>query len=82
MAKRKFKVYGQFDKARACPATLTIDTESGTMSVRPHRRRREYTINLSLVAEIVVQKIIIAEVRLAEKNRKPGKRRTDGRKTR
>ncbi len=55
--KAKFKVVGRFDKATVQDGTVTIDRASGLFSVRPKGSRREFTLGLSVVAEIVVAKI-------------------------
>lgn len=46
-------------------ARLTIETDAsggGLFSVRPFRRRREYTLTLAAVARIVVGRVVAAEV--------------------
>jgi hypothetical protein len=61
MRKHHFTVAGQFDRAGARrPAAVTIDTERQTFTVRPHWSPDEYTLLLSDVAEIVVQRILKA----------------------
>ena len=70
----RFRVVAQVDGARPVPCTVTIDRDAQIASVRPLRRRREYTLPLSRVASFIVQSIVRAEV--AEKRRaKGGKRR-------
>lgn len=78
--KRRFPVYGRFDEAsRTQQGTVVIEEAvsiRGTeflFSVRPKRRRRMYTLPLDTVAQIVVHKIIKAE--LAEKRAAKRKRR-------
>ncbi len=62
------RVVGRFDQAsRVQEATVTIDRAGGLFSVKPLRRRRSYTLPLAKVAEIVCQRVILAE--LAEKRR-------------
>jgi hypothetical protein len=74
MKKARFKVYGSLDRGGGGRAgTVTIDREVGTFQVRPHRSRREYTAPLSTVADIIVERIIKAELR--EKQREKQSRR-------
>lgn len=64
MAKSRFKVVGTFDIAGGLQtATVEIDRAAGLFSVRPYKRRKVYTLPLSVVAAIVCQRIIVAEVR-------------------
>jgi len=58
--KSKFKVAGRFDGAPT--ATVSIDRASGVVSVRPLRRKRTYDLPLAMVAAIIVERIIKAEV--------------------
>lgn len=59
MSKSKFKLEGRFDGADG--ATVTIDRGPMLFSVRPSRRRREYTLPLKDVAEMVLWRIVKAE---------------------
>lgn len=70
MSRSKFKIEGRFDGTDG--ATVTIDRGAGLFSVRPLRRRREYTLPLATVAEIVLFRIVRAEVnaKLEQKARK------------
>ena len=72
--KARFKVVGRFDSAsRFQPGTVTIDRDAGLFTVRPCRRRREYVLPLDTVADMMVQRIIKAEVlakRLERKKKK------------
>jgi hypothetical protein len=59
-------------------ATVTIDRESGVVSVRPLRRRRAYIMPLSDVAAWIVRTTIRQELgaKLAARNsRRQGRRR-------
>lgn len=59
----RFRIIGRLDNAsRIQDGTVTISRSSGTFSVRPLRRRREYVLPLSTVAEIVCQRILRAEL--------------------
>jgi hypothetical protein len=71
----RFPVVGRLDHAtRVQSGTVIISRSSGIFSVRPYRRRRVYTLPLSIVAEIVCQRILRAE--LAE--RKAAKKKARG----
>jgi hypothetical protein len=65
----RFRTSGAFDRPGQ-EATVTIDRAAGLFSVRPLRRRRAYTLPLSTVAEIVVVKILKAEVAAQRAERK------------
>jgi hypothetical protein len=71
--KSRFAVFGTLDHY-AQYGTVTIDRNSGTFAVRPKRRRREYVLPLSTVAEIVCARIIKAEVAAARAAKKKGKK--------
>lgn len=58
----KFRVSGRLDLGRLQDGTVTIDRGAGLFSVRPLRRHRTYTLPLSTVAEIVVSRVVKAEV--------------------
>lgn len=70
MSKSKFKLDGLFDQAKG--VTVTIDRGSETFSVRPSRRRREYTLPLRVVATMVFTRIVKAEaeVKLATRRKR------------
>lgn len=58
-----FKVHGRLDgNGRTMPGTLTIERDAGLVSVRPQRRHRIYTLTLSDVADMIVARVIRAEV--------------------
>lgn len=64
MSVARFRVAGRLDMAsRTQEGTVTVDRGADLFSVRPLRRRRIYTLPLSKVAEMVCQKIIMAEAR-------------------
>lgn len=72
--KSRFKVYGSLDRAgRNVSGTVIIDREAETFSVRPKRSRKLYTTNLSVVADIVVERIIKAELREKAREKKARK---------
>lgn len=56
------RVVGCLDVSRPQQGTVTIDRGAGLFAVRPYRRRREYVLPLSTVAEIVVARVVKAEV--------------------
>lgn len=59
------KVVGRLHMAsKATKGTVTID-RAGTFSVRPLRKHTAYSLPLDTVAELVVQRIIAAEVQKA-----------------
>jgi hypothetical protein len=58
----RLRVIGRLDLARPQEGTVTIDRDHGLIAVRPLRRRREYVLPLATVAEIVVARVIRAEV--------------------
>jgi hypothetical protein len=71
MSIARFRVYGRMDRAGGGKAgTVEIDRGAETFAVRPHRSRRAYTVSLSLVADIVIEKILKAEVREKEAAKK------------
>lgn len=59
MSRSRFKIEGRFDGTAG--ATVTIDRGAMLFSVRPLRRRREYTLPLTDVAEMVLWRIVKAE---------------------
>ncbi len=58
----RFRVLGRLDMGRPQEGTVTVTRDSGLFSVRPLRRRREYTLPLSAVAEMVVARVVKAEI--------------------
>lgn len=72
MSVARFKVLGQLDGAGGLmPGTVEIDREAGLFSVRPHGRRKKYTLPLGAVATMVCQ--IIVRQELAERRAAKGK---------
>lgn len=69
--KNRFQVIGQFGfRPRITRGTVTIDRDSGIFTVRPHKSRRTYSVALSLVAEIISERVAKAEIRIAAKEKK------------
>lgn len=58
----RFHITGKLDRSVTQSGVVTINRETGLFSVRPSRRRRLYEAPLSAVAEMVVARIIKAEV--------------------
>jgi hypothetical protein len=74
-SKARFRVVGRFDMAsKMQEATVTVDRDARTFEVRPLRRHRTYVISLAAVAELVVRRIIAAEVAEKKKAKKKAKR--------
>ena len=74
----RFKVLARLDQAsRLMEGTVTINRAAGTFTVRPLGRRRVYELPLATVADLVVQRIIKAEVfgRRIEKAKKAKEKR-------
>jgi len=72
--KSRFKVYGRLDgSGGGMSGTMIIDRDAGLAHVRPARRRRMYTMPLSMVADMICMRIIHNEVR--EKRVAKGKRK-------
>lgn len=67
----RFRIVGRLDLSRAQEGTVTIDRNALLFGVRPLRRRREFVLPLATVAEIVVARVIKAELaeRLATRRR-------------
>jgi hypothetical protein len=57
-----FRVVARTDSAVPREASVWVDRGALTLTVKPLRRRREYTLPLSTVAEMIVSKIVKAEV--------------------
>jgi len=70
------RIVGRLDLARPQDGTVTIERDAGLFGVRPLRRRREYVLPLSTVAEMVVARVVKAELaeRMAAKRRRRGGR--------
>ena len=69
MSKSKFRIEGRFDGANG--ATVTINRDGVPLfAVRPLRRKREYTLPLKDVAEMVLWRIVKAEAGVDLKPRK------------
>ncbi len=74
MAIARFKTIGQFDQMYMQQGTVEIDRNANLISVRPKGRRRTYTLPLSSVAEIIVWKVIKAEM-VQKKREKANKKK-------
>ncbi len=60
MRPARAKVIGSFDGV--AEATVTMDRARGLFTVRPLRRRRSFELPLSTVAEMVMWRVVKAEV--------------------
>jgi hypothetical protein len=72
MRRARFRVFGRFDGATA--ATVEVDRAAGLFTVRPLRRRRTFTLPLAAVAEMVIWRIVRAEVAERRAARRKGRR--------
>lgn len=54
------RVVGNFDGAKE--ATVTMNRAAGLLTVRPIRRRRIFELPLSVVAEMVMWRVVKAEL--------------------
>lgn len=68
----KYKIMSVLDTGRLTRGTVIIDRVAGLFHVRPHKRRRVYTLPLGDVASIIVSKIIKSEVAKARAAKKLG----------
>lgn len=68
-----FRVVARLDEAWPQDGTVTVDRHTGLFTVRPKRRRRVYELPLSYVADMVVARVIRAEVQERKAARKAGK---------
>lgn len=70
------RIVGRLDLSRPQEGTVTINRDSLLIAVRPLRRRREYVLPLAAAAEMVVAKVIKAELaeRQAAKKRRARQR--------
>jgi len=76
----RFRVLAPLDMSRPQEGTLAIDRDAGLVSVRPLRRRREYTLPLSRVAAFIVQTIIRAEAAEKRRTKAKGRRKLVGKR--
>ena len=70
----RFRIAGRLDTGRLQDGTVTINRASGLIAVRPPRRRREYVLPLGAVAEMIVSKVIKAEVAETRRAKAGGRR--------
>lgn len=57
--KARFMVMGRIDGKHS--AFITVDEAAGLISVRPYRRRREYTLPLERVCKMIILTVATAE---------------------
>jgi hypothetical protein len=72
----RFKVTGRFDGAPSATVTIVHHGDQGLVSVRPFRRRRDYTLTLEDVARSVIFNVVLAELREKRASRRAARRRT------
>lgn len=68
----RFPITWNFDRSYA--ATVLISRGAGTISVRPYKRRKVYTLPLAFVAELIAERVTKAEVAAKIKTRKAKRR--------
>ncbi len=61
MRRARFRLVGRFDGALGATVTILHDGSDGLVSVRPLRRRREFTLPLSRVARWLVEQVYLVE---------------------
>jgi hypothetical protein len=57
-----YRVLGRLDGSRPQEGTVTVARDSGLIAVHPLHRRREYVLPLAAVAEMIVARVVRAEV--------------------
>jgi len=67
------RVIGRLDTGRVQEGTVTIRRDLGLVEVRPLRRRRSYILPLSAVAEMVVSRVVRAELAERAKTKRLGR---------
>lgn len=65
MSVSRFRVHGRFDGALS--ATVEIDRGASLISVRPRHRHRTFELPLAAVAEMVIWRVVAAELREKKK---------------
>lgn len=68
------RVIGRLDTGRPQEGTVTIHRDAGLIAVRPLRRRREYVLPLATAAEMVVARVVRAELAERQTAKKRGRR--------
>lgn len=62
MRRARFRLEARLDGVAGGTILIQDDGTRATFSVRPHRRHREYVLPLHTVAEIVLAKVVKAEI--------------------
>lgn len=62
-----FDITGRFDNASKAKVTIETVGQTVLVKVRPHHARREYIMPLSTLAEILIWKVVKAEVQEKER---------------
>lgn len=76
----RFRVLAKLDQAaRFTYGTVSIDRETGVVEIRPLRRRKVYTTTLAALAQLAVERAVLAELREKRKAREEARRARRGR---
>lgn len=79
MRRAHFRVVARADGPRMGPVTVTIsqvgEQPDALISVRPLRRKRTFDMPLAHVAQLVVERVIRAEVALKKAERRASRKR-------
>ncbi len=69
--KAHFTAVGRFDGERVARVTILVDddTSRSVFSVRPFRRRRSYELPLADVAQLVLERVVRAELAAMKRER-------------
>lgn len=62
MRPARTRVYAKLDRATPQPATVTLDRDAGLFTVRGLRRRIRWELPTATVAQMVVERVIRAEL--------------------
>jgi len=65
----RLRTTARTDSTQAGPVSIAIDRGAGLVMVRPYRRRRTYTLTLATVAEMIVARVVRAEVLEARRDK-------------
>lgn len=73
------RVVARFDRSVPCEGTVTMDRAAGLLTVRPLRSRRTFELPLSVVADMVVLRVVRFELAEAKKAKAALKKARGGR---
>jgi len=75
MTVARFPVYSQLDGAGGAQrGAVEIDRQTRMVTVRPHKKRRVYTMSLDMVADMICKRIILNELHEQKKAKKAARR--------